>query len=92
MVLIGAAPVEPPGVTIDPGDVEVQPEFGKLLLHRGVDLFPQLPHGAGHQGQVLLLAGLKPAALIVEADAPQKVHRLLGKSLKHVYPSYLLRL
>lgn len=56
MVLIGAAPVEPPGVTIDPGDVEVQPEFGKLLLHRGVDLFPQLPHGAGHQGQVLLLA------------------------------------
>ena len=39
---------------------------------------------------ILLLVGLEPRLLIVEANAPKKLVGLLRKSLKHVIPSFLL--
>lgn len=57
-----------------------------------IDLLGQLAQGALYVVQVFLLMRLKPRPLIVKAYPPEKVIGLLGKSLKHVYPSYLLRL
>ena len=39
-----------------------------------MDLAAQLLEGGDDQIQILLLVGLEPAALIIESDAPQKIH------------------
>ena len=48
-----------------------------------MDLAAQLLEGGDDQIQILLLVGLEPAALIIESDAPQKIHGALRKTLKH---------
>ena len=69
--------MEPPGIPVDPGDMEVESQLRGFLLHDLLDLLPQLAQGLSHVGQILLLVLQKPAAFVIEADSPQEIHCLL---------------
>ena len=83
MALVGSPAEQAPGVPIDPAHPDHQGEVlvagGELLVHP----LGQLPQGGLDLVQIGLLVGLKPTALVVEADAPEEVVGLLGKTLKH---------
>src|SRR5699024_196262 len=83
VVLVGTPAVEPPGVPVDPGNVEVQPQLGPLGGEAVVDLLPQRRRGLIETAEILLLVGLEPGPVVVEADPPQKVQGLLTIALKH---------
>ena len=75
--------MEPPCIPVDAGDMKVQLLLGIGGGHGGMDLAAQLLEGSDDQIQILLLVGLEPTALIIESDAPQKIHGALRKTLKH---------
>lgn len=84
MVLVGSPAVEPPGIPVDPGDVEIQRQLGKVLPHKSLGLGSQLHGGLVQAAEVLLLVGQKPASLVIETDAPEEIQSLSAVSGKHV--------
>ena len=83
VVFVGPAAMEPPGVPVDAGHLADEPQVRPLLGEEVMELVRQSAHGLIELGEIGLLVGFKPAALIVEADAPHEVHGLVGKSGKH---------
>ena len=92
VVLVGPLAVEPPGVPVNAADLQDQrlPGQGRRqpLVHR----LAQLPGGGQQVLLIVVLVDQEPAALIVEADAPHKIHGFLAVSLKHTVFSFALGL
>lgn len=83
MILIGPLSVETAGIPVDAADLQYQRFVGQHGMKAVVELLPQRTGGGQQVGLVLLFMLLKPAAVVIEADAPEKIHRLLVIALKH---------
>ena len=75
--------MEAAGIPVDPGDMEVHGQLGKLLGKELLDLSSQLQGRPVKAAQVRLFVLIEPAAIIIEADAPEKVQGLAAVSGKH---------
>ena len=75
--------MEPSGIPVNAGHLANQAVIRPLLPHKLIQFFSQLPHGLVERFQIGFLMGFKPAPLIVEADAPHKIHSFLCKSGEH---------
>ena len=80
--------MEAAGVPVDAGDLVDEVVVRALVPDKGVNLRPQGLHGAVEVMQIDLLVGLEPGPLVVKADAPHEVHRLVGKAGKHGLPPF----
>ena len=74
--------MEPPGVPVDAGHLQQKRLVGILFVHGVVDLLAQRPGGRQHMGLIVLLVRQKPAALVVEPDAPEEIQRGGGIAFK----------
>ena len=75
--------MEAAGVPVDAGDLVNEIIIRAFIPDKAVNLRPQGLHGAVEVVQVGFLMGLEPGPLVVEADAPHEIHRLVRKSGKH---------
>ena len=83
MILIGPTPEQAPGVTINPGNVEREVRLRKGTLHLGQGVFRERMKGLVQYAHVLFPMLLKPGALIVKGEIPEKVRGLAGEAVKH---------
>ena len=82
VILVRPLPVEPPGAPVDAGQLQQKRIVGTHLVNGVIDLLRQRPRGGQQMLLIVLLMLHEPAPLVVEANAPQKVHRFLRISLK----------
>ena len=82
MFLKGPPAEEPPGVPPYPGDVQCRGKAGMALLHGRLHVLRQGVDGRVQTPLEVLPVGVEPGPLVIEAEPPQKVGQVLGKSLE----------
>ena len=86
MVVHRPAAVEPPGVAVDAGDMEIPVVLRVLLLQMRKQRVGQLLGGPVHQALIVLLVGAEPFAAVVQPELPEEIHRF-RRIVQHVSPS-----
>ena len=80
MVLIGPPAIEPPGVPVDPGDVELKGLVRVFGLDQRQSVPAKLVEGLLQHPEELLPVLLEPGPLVMKRQIPQKLARLGGKA------------
>jgi hypothetical protein len=83
MVLIRAAAEKASGVPIDPGDVQSEVLLREGTPHLSKGIFGQRVKRLVEHTHILLPVFLKPGALIMEREIPEKLRGLASESFKH---------
>ena len=84
VVLIRPTAEQAARVAVDTADLELQRLVRQHRVQAVVDLPAQCARRLEQGGLIDLLVLHEPAALIIEADPPEEIHRLLRIALKHI--------